>query len=112
MMSSIDVAAYPCSVKFCRATSMRRRRVASAWRTRSGLTDTRQRTKLTDNRSPTISRSSDQQSVQRGQVPMPSASIGRHEDDTVVTTVGLSNIPEAIRGLDTLTRPDYVDCCT
>jgi hypothetical protein len=43
---------------------------------------------------------------------MPSASIGRHEDDTVVTTVGLSNIPEAIRGLDTLTRPDYVDCCT
>src|SRR5438105_2128969 len=56
MMSSIDVAAYPCSVKFRRATSISRRRVASAWRARSGLTGTGHRTKLTDSRSPTRSR--------------------------------------------------------
>ena len=34
------------------------------------------------------------------------------EDDTVSTVVGLSNVPEAIRSLDTLARPDYVDVIT
>jgi hypothetical protein len=43
---------------------------------------------------------------------MTSGSIGREEDDTVLTVVGLSNIPEAIRGLDTLASPDYVDLFT
>jgi len=39
-------------------------------------------------------------------------SIGREEDDTVLTVVGLSNVPEAIRCLDTLASPDYVDLFT
>jgi hypothetical protein len=44
---------------------------------------------------------------------MPSGSTGRkQEDDKVVTIVGLTRIPEAIRGLDTLARPDYVDLVT
>jgi hypothetical protein len=39
--------------------------------------------------------------------------IGRQEDHhDVVAIVGLTNIPEAIRCLDTLTRPDYVDLFT
>jgi hypothetical protein len=33
-------------------------------------------------------------------------------EDTVLTVVGLANIPDAIRSLDTLTRPDYVDLFT
>jgi hypothetical protein len=43
---------------------------------------------------------------------MTSGSIGRQEDDTVVSVVGLGNIPEAIRCLDTLASPDYVDLFT
>ena len=43
---------------------------------------------------------------------MTSGSIGRQEDDTVLTVVGLTNLPEAIRGLDTLASPDYVDLFT
>jgi hypothetical protein len=43
---------------------------------------------------------------------MTSGSIGREEDDTVSTAVGLTNIPDAIRGLDTLARLDYVDLFT
>jgi hypothetical protein len=43
---------------------------------------------------------------------MTSGSIGREEDDTVLTVVGLTNIPEAIRCLDTLASPDYVDLFT
>jgi hypothetical protein len=43
---------------------------------------------------------------------MTSASTGREEDDTVLTVVGLANIPEAIRCLDTLASPDYVDLFT
>ena len=43
---------------------------------------------------------------------MTSGSIGRQEDDTVLTVVGLTNVPEAIRGLDTLASPDYVDLFT
>jgi hypothetical protein len=34
------------------------------------------------------------------------------EDDTEVTAVGLSNIPEVIRSRDTLPSPDYVDVIT
>jgi hypothetical protein len=33
-------------------------------------------------------------------------------DGTVLTAVGLSNIPETIRALDTLVSPDYVDLFT
>jgi hypothetical protein len=33
-------------------------------------------------------------------------------DDTVMTVVGLSEIPETIRSHDTLARPDYVDLFT
>jgi hypothetical protein len=33
-------------------------------------------------------------------------------DDTVMTVVGLSDIPETIRSHDTLARPDYVDVFT
>jgi len=33
-------------------------------------------------------------------------------DDTVMTVVGLSDIPETIRSHDTLTNPDYVDVFT
>jgi hypothetical protein len=33
-------------------------------------------------------------------------------NNDVVTAVGLSNVPEAIRSADTLARPDYVDCFT
>ena len=43
---------------------------------------------------------------------MTSGSIGRQEDETVLTVVGLTNIPEAIRRLDTLASPDYVDLFT
>ena len=43
---------------------------------------------------------------------MSSGSIGREDDDTVSTVVGLINIPEAIRCLDTLESPDYVDLFT
>ena len=43
---------------------------------------------------------------------MTSGSIGRQEDDAVVTVVGLTNIPVAIRCLDTLGSPDYVDLFT
>jgi hypothetical protein len=43
---------------------------------------------------------------------MSSGSIGREDDDTVSTVVGLINIPEAIRCLDTLASPDYVDLFT
>jgi hypothetical protein len=43
---------------------------------------------------------------------MTSGSIGREEDETVLTAVGLTNIPEAIRRLDTLASPDYVDLFT
>jgi hypothetical protein len=41
-----------------------------------------------------------------------SRSVGREEDNTVLTSVGLTNIPEAIRGHDTLASPDYVDLFT
>src|SRR5918995_4942694 len=34
------------------------------------------------------------------------------EDDNVSTVVGLSNVPEAIRSLDTLASPDHVDLFT
>jgi hypothetical protein len=34
------------------------------------------------------------------------------EQDTVSTVVGLANIPDAIRGLDTVASPDYVDLFT
>jgi hypothetical protein len=37
---------------------------------------------------------------------------GREEDDTVTTVVGLRNVPEAIRSLDTLASPNYVDLFT
>ena len=40
-----------------------------------------------------------------------SGSIGR-EDDPVLTVVGLTNVTEAIRCLDTLASPDYVDLVT
>jgi hypothetical protein len=40
---------------------------------------------------------------------MTSASSGRADDDTVSTVVGLSDVPDTIRGLDTLASPDYVD---
>jgi hypothetical protein len=43
---------------------------------------------------------------------MTSGSIRYEEDGTVVTMVGLSNIPEEIRCLDTLGSPDYVDLFT
>jgi len=43
---------------------------------------------------------------------MTSGSIGREEDDTQLAVVGLTNIPEAIRGLDTLANPDYADLFT
>ena len=43
---------------------------------------------------------------------MTSGSIGHQEDETVLTVVGLTNIPEAIRRLDTLASPDYVDLFT
>lgn len=43
---------------------------------------------------------------------MTSGSIGREENDTVSTAVGLPNIPKAIRCLDTLASPDYVDLFT
>jgi hypothetical protein len=36
----------------------------------------------------------------------------RCEDRSVVTTVGLSNIPDTVRGLAVLTKPDYVDAFT
>ena len=39
-------------------------------------------------------------------------SIGREADDTVMTVVGLSNIPDSTRSLDTLASPDYVDLFT
>jgi hypothetical protein len=38
--------------------------------------------------------------------------IGAEAQPTVVTVVGLANIAETIRGLDTLARPDYVDAFT
>jgi hypothetical protein len=41
-----------------------------------------------------------------------SGSIERKPDDTVLTVVGLNNVPEAIRCLDTLASPDYVDLFT
>jgi hypothetical protein len=41
-----------------------------------------------------------------------SRSIGRQPHDTVLAVVGLSNVPEAIRRLDTLASPDYVDLFT
>src|SRR5215216_5860176 len=34
------------------------------------------------------------------------------DNNDVVTAVGLSNVPEAIRSADTLARSDYVDCFT
>ena len=43
---------------------------------------------------------------------MSSGSIGRQEDDAVIPVVGPTNIPEAIRRLDTLASPDYVDLFT
>src|SRR6266851_3915663 len=43
---------------------------------------------------------------------MTSGSIRYEEDGSVVTVVGLSNIPEEIRCLDTLASPDYVDLFT
>ena len=43
---------------------------------------------------------------------MTSEPIGLEEDGTVVAVVGLKNVPEAIRGLDTLASPDYVDLFT
>jgi hypothetical protein len=43
---------------------------------------------------------------------MTSGPIGREDDDSVSTVVGLTNVPDAIRCLDTLARPDYVDLVT
>jgi hypothetical protein len=43
---------------------------------------------------------------------MTSGSIGREADDSVLTVVGLDNIPDAISSLDTLASPDYVDLFT
>jgi hypothetical protein len=43
---------------------------------------------------------------------MTSASSCHEKDETVVTVVGLANIPVGIRCLDTLPRPDYVDFFT
>jgi hypothetical protein len=43
---------------------------------------------------------------------MGSGSIGPEEKDTVLTAVGPTTIPEAIRCLDTLVSPDYVDFFT
>ena len=48
----------------------------------------------------------------RVEVAITSGSIRHEERETVVTIVGLTNIPEAIRCLDTLTSPDYVDLFT
>ena len=43
---------------------------------------------------------------------MTSGSIGRQEDDTVSTVVGLANIPDAVRRVAALASPDYVDLFT
>ena len=43
---------------------------------------------------------------------MTSGSTGPEQDHPVSTFVGLTNIPEAIRRLDTLASPDYVDLFT
>jgi hypothetical protein len=43
---------------------------------------------------------------------MTPGSIGREEDDTVLAVVGLAGVPEAIRCVETLASPDYVDLFT
>src|SRR4051812_27757389 len=82
---------------------MRRLRVASAWRARSGLTDTGHRTKPTDSRSPIISRSA---VPRRSEVRMRLPNSAHTSQPWLVHTLAPDFRVEDVWALPRITDPD------